>query len=206
MHGQALRHGIGAVGFGGSSACWSNRVTAREVLIQVGLVEFLAHGYDGVGMAQILAAAGVSRGGFYHHFSGKLELFEQVIDQHLSSPLTSLDWAAHGKLDAKAQKLVIAELYAGLAGLNAAENGAGSGDLSRYYALFFDALSRLPRFRQNMNKTYHQLLAYLAEALEREGNSSDISEREARTFIATFEGELYLSAVTDSAWPEHQEH
>jgi AcrR family transcriptional regulator len=46
--------------------------SARELVIE--------HGYDGVSTDQVLRRAGVSRGGLYHHFSGKHELMCAVLE------------------------------------------------------------------------------------------------------------------------------
>lgn len=42
---------------------------------------FAEHGYDGVSTGQVLERAGVSRGGLYHHFEGKLDLFRAVWEE-----------------------------------------------------------------------------------------------------------------------------
>lgn len=172
-------------------------MSVRETLVRVGLAEFLVHGYDGTGMAQILVAVGVSRGGFYHHFSGKLALFEEVIARHMPSPLASLDWQAQAGRNAAEQKQAIAKLYQSLENLGQSNGDSTSGDLARYYALFFDALSRLPQYRLDMAHAYSKLIDLLAAALTRDtGIDTDAAQRAARAHIAAFEGELYLWAVT----------
>ena len=40
---------------------------------------FKLHGYEGVGIDTIMAEAGLTRGGFYAHFSNKAELLEHAI-------------------------------------------------------------------------------------------------------------------------------
>ena len=47
---------------------------------------FRTHGYDGVGIDRIMAEAGLTRGGFYAHFSGKDELFAEAIAGSGPSP------------------------------------------------------------------------------------------------------------------------
>jgi TetR/AcrR family transcriptional repressor of nem operon len=46
---------------------------ARQKLIHAGLVHLTERGYSSVGVDQILAAAGVPKGSFYHHFRGKAD-------------------------------------------------------------------------------------------------------------------------------------
>jgi AcrR family transcriptional regulator len=52
----------------------------REKLVQAARELVVEHGYDGVSTAQVLARAGVSRGGLYHHFDGKDELLAAVLE------------------------------------------------------------------------------------------------------------------------------
>lgn len=54
------------------------RDSTRAELIAAGRALFAKHGYDAVSAEQIVAEAGVTRGALYHHFDGKLGLFEAV--------------------------------------------------------------------------------------------------------------------------------
>jgi AcrR family transcriptional regulator len=56
--------------------------------------ELRAHGFDGVGVDRLSAAAGVTSGAFYSHFGSKEELLAAVIDAHLGQP-----FAAAGEAD-----------------------------------------------------------------------------------------------------------
>jgi AcrR family transcriptional regulator len=52
----------------------------REALVQAARELVIEHGYAGVSTEQVLQRAGVSRGGLYHHFSGKQELMAAVLE------------------------------------------------------------------------------------------------------------------------------
>ncbi len=54
------------------------REATREALIVAGRRLFAERGYADVSSEQLVAAAGVTRGALYHHFDGKLGLFEAV--------------------------------------------------------------------------------------------------------------------------------
>jgi len=54
------------------------RAATRARLLDAAEALFVDRGYEGTSTEQILAAAGVSRGGLYHHFANKRELFEAV--------------------------------------------------------------------------------------------------------------------------------
>ncbi len=51
---------------------------AREAILLAARELFAERGYEAVSTAMIIDRAGVSRGAMYHHFDGKLELFEQL--------------------------------------------------------------------------------------------------------------------------------
>lgn len=57
------------------------RARTRSTLIRQGRRLFTEHGYGGVGLAEIVAAAEVTKGALYHHFDGKAALFRAVLEQ-----------------------------------------------------------------------------------------------------------------------------
>src|ERR1700737_672656 len=52
----------------------------RAALIEAARELFAARGYAAVATEEIVRAAGVTRGALYHHFAGKLELFQAVYE------------------------------------------------------------------------------------------------------------------------------
>lgn len=57
----------------------------RARLLQVALDLFSRNGYDATGVAEICAAAGVSKGAFYHHFPSKQALFLALLEDWLAT-------------------------------------------------------------------------------------------------------------------------
>jgi AcrR family transcriptional regulator len=55
-------------------------------IIRAAVDEFLEKGYDGTSMESIARRAGVSKGGLYHHFSGKDEIL-LLANQKLNEPV-----------------------------------------------------------------------------------------------------------------------
>jgi TetR/AcrR family transcriptional regulator, transcriptional repressor for nem operon len=52
--------------------------TRQKILDAAGLL-FRQHGFDGVGIDKIMSTAGLTRGGFYAHFSSKADLFANIL-------------------------------------------------------------------------------------------------------------------------------
>ncbi len=53
----------------------------RAALVATAREMFAQRGYAAVGTEEIVRATGVTRGALYHHFAGKLELFEAVYEE-----------------------------------------------------------------------------------------------------------------------------
>src|SRR5574341_903386 len=60
----------------------------REHILAVATDEFLAHGYAGTSLSDLIRAAGVTKGAFYHHFPSKEALAVEVVHARQA------EWAA----------------------------------------------------------------------------------------------------------------
>ncbi len=58
--------------------------TVPSRILAEALSQFVAKGYSAVSIREIIAPLGISKGGFYHHFSSKESLFLAVVDRVLS--------------------------------------------------------------------------------------------------------------------------
>lgn len=68
----------------------------RNQVLDVAQYLFFTKGYDDTTMADILAAAGISKGGFYHHFKSKDELLFGVLDRMVDALFGQLDLTSQG--------------------------------------------------------------------------------------------------------------
>lgn len=69
------------MGLEGDTTRTSERGEAtRERIVQAARELVVEHGYAGVGTAEIMDRAGVSRGGLYHHFDSKDQLMAAVLE------------------------------------------------------------------------------------------------------------------------------
>ncbi|MEU7743004.1 TetR/AcrR family transcriptional regulator [Nonomuraea sp. NPDC049158] len=57
------------------------REQTRRILVRESRLLFASRGYGAVGLSQIVAAAGVTKGALYHHFESKADLFRTVLEQ-----------------------------------------------------------------------------------------------------------------------------
>jgi AcrR family transcriptional regulator len=71
----------------------------RAKIVQAARELVVEQGYDAVSTADVLARAGVSRGGLYHHFDGKQELMAAVLEAVEQDVIAQLLAAVSGQPD-----------------------------------------------------------------------------------------------------------
>ncbi len=71
----------------------------REELLDTALELFLADGYDRVSVEQITRAADVAKGTFYHYFTSKQELLEELLDRFVDMLFTQAEPAVEAAGD-----------------------------------------------------------------------------------------------------------
>ena len=80
-----------------------------ERLIRIGLELFSEHGFNAVSAERIVAEAGLTRGALYHHFGGKLGLFEAVFIECEKDIASRIEVAA-SKHETPAEQLIAGSL------------------------------------------------------------------------------------------------
>ncbi|CAM3774664.1 Transcriptional regulator, TetR family [Pseudomonas reidholzensis] len=63
----------------------------REHIVETASVMFRERGFDGVGVADLMAAAGFTHGGFYKHFGSKADLMAEASANSLARSLVSAE-------------------------------------------------------------------------------------------------------------------
>jgi AcrR family transcriptional regulator len=56
-----------------------HRARSKQKIAEAARKQFNIHGFDGVSIKQVMHAAGLSHGGFYHHFDNKDALFAEAV-------------------------------------------------------------------------------------------------------------------------------
>ncbi len=54
-------------------------MNTKDKILQVALNLFLQKGYKEVSLKEIVDAVGLTKGAFYHYFTGKEQLFRQIV-------------------------------------------------------------------------------------------------------------------------------
>jgi AcrR family transcriptional regulator len=64
---------------------------ARARVLDAAVELFAQHGYDGTSVSQVIARAGIAKGGFYHHFPSKEALLYEVYGDLIGRQLAGMD-------------------------------------------------------------------------------------------------------------------
>lgn len=83
----------------------SPKPDVRQHIIDTGMAIILGKGYSAVGLNEILGAAGVPKGSFYHYFQSKERFGEALLAHYVDDYLTRLD-ALLGAPGTAAQRLM----------------------------------------------------------------------------------------------------
>jgi AcrR family transcriptional regulator len=83
----------------------------RDRVLDAAVDLFAKQGYDGTSVAQVIAQAGVAKGGFYHHFASKGALLYEVYGDLISRQLRAMDEIlARGLAPAETLRALITDL------------------------------------------------------------------------------------------------
>jgi TetR/AcrR family transcriptional repressor of nem operon len=79
----------------------------RERIVKAAGAEFAANGISEAALARVMAAAGLTHGGFYRHFASKDQLVLEACGQTFLSLVTSLELLVNGKPHKQALPLLV---------------------------------------------------------------------------------------------------
>lgn len=151
----------------------------RAALISTATRLFSTHGYDAVGVQDIVEAVGVTKPSLYHHFGSKHGLLEVLLEERHAALMTRLGPAAVYEHDLTRTLLALLSAYLAFA----AEDPA-------FFRLWMALLVAPPEHEcfAPASHRYRQQLALIervfAEASDDHGNMRGRARRYAYTFIA----------------------
>ena len=174
----------------------------REKILRTAYELFLRRGYSEVSLKQLVKAAGLTKGGFYHHFSSKDELFAEVVDRYLITFFQKLRkemLEAEGSSREKLKTLCgqFCSLPARLLENEREELEFG------YYILIFQGVEHYPRFMEKLAEAYGKMRSsvsdILIEGIEKGEIRSDLDcEAGAFQIVSQAEGALLMWTIDKS--------
>ena len=113
----------------------------RARILEAATEAFARYGYDSASVAEICRRAGVTKGGFYHHFPSKQALFLEMLEQWLEGIDDQLELARSGAGDIPGQLQSMSAMVR---------------------LVFQEAGGRLPLFLEFLNKAGHSPVVWQA--------------------------------------------
>jgi TetR/AcrR family transcriptional regulator, transcriptional repressor for nem operon len=167
--------------FTAGSEAMSRAASARERILEIAEEAVLSKGFQATSIDEIIAAAGITKSGFFYHFPDKTALAREMLDRYLVNEETLLN-----EMFARARELSDDPLQTFLIGLKFLAEAmydlpeAHPGCLVATYCYqerLFDSSIR-DRMRDGVLKWRSRFLAHIAEIEEQYRPKEDI-DREA---------------------------
>jgi TetR/AcrR family transcriptional repressor of nem operon len=161
----------------------------RERVLDVASRLFRERGFDGVGVSDLMKAAGLTHGGFYGHFASKEDLMAQACSRALAGSLDRWSRLADGAPEAPLRAIAASYLSA------AHRDRPGDGCLLA--ALGTDASRQAAPVRRTVTEGLRSLVAALAKLIP--GRSEAVKRERALATCASLVGAMVLARAVDDA-------
>jgi TetR/AcrR family transcriptional regulator, transcriptional repressor for nem operon len=159
----------------------------RERIVEIASRLFRERGFDGIGVADLMKAAGLTHGGFYGHFASKEDLMAQACARALQGSLPKMqEWVA-GALDNP--------LAAVAAHYLSAAHCDKPGEGCALAALASEAARHNPPVRQALTEGMRLLVDFLAQLVP--GRSKAARREKALATCASMVGAVVLARAMD---------
>jgi AcrR family transcriptional regulator len=176
---------------------------AREHILTTSLMLFLQKNFKEVTMKEIVEHTGLSKGAFYHYFSSKEQVFEEVMDHFLATNLIQgFDSFSKDSLKNFYQDY-IKDAIAKIKSFKNMRSDKEDGFTANHYFLIFDAMKMLPSYKQKLlDHNLYELKSWkkIANIAKKNGEikTSMTDEQVAKLFIYTSDGFGMHLILTDS--------
>lgn len=167
--------------------------TTKDRLIAAATRLFRQRGYDGTGLAEILAEAGVPKGSLYHHFpDGKADLACAAADWTAAEIVRVVDDSFRAANDWRQGATTFCFKMAKLFDI------LNSADACPIFGLLFEGPDHA-RFRDNAAHAFNRIIAGAAQHGERLGLAPAAAHEAAETLMIGFQGSWTLARMRRKA-------
>src|ERR1700712_2123346 len=166
--------------------------TTKRALVEVASRQFAEHGYGGTSLDAIVAAARLTKGALYHHFSGKQALFEAVFASVEDDASRQIRDALRGASD---------PWQKALAGLNAFLEVVQDPTYQRIVIQEGPAILGYERFREHEERSSYGIVQDIVGSVL-EASTYELDEAMKQTFSRIFFGAMSAAGESVSTAPD----
>jgi AcrR family transcriptional regulator len=174
----------------------------REIIVNTAFKVFMQEGFDNVSLNTLIKSTGLSKGAFYHHFSSKSELINEIVDSYL---IKYVDSYLLG-MDKISKDLNLSSMFnrffeqIGSIKYNLSPGIDSDDDLRAFFLLLFSALKRddelLKKYNKLKNEFTYLMRNILTEAYEHNQLREDVDIiSTANNIYMIFRGVMYEWAI-----------
>jgi TetR/AcrR family transcriptional repressor of nem operon len=164
----------------------SDAAETRERIVSTASKMFLEKGLEAVGMRDIMAAAGLTAGGFYRHFESKEQLIAEANDAAFDRLLTMFEAQTAGMQETEALEKIVS-LY-----LNQAQH-EGNTYVCPLSMIGAELSHCEPKVREIAMNGYQRMVQLLAERLTKMSKGDALAA--ASGVVSTMVGAVMLSNI-----------
>jgi len=174
----------------GRVAAPSKKEQTRERILRAAARAIRKHGYEGVGVAEVMKEAGLTHGGFYAHFDSRDALLAAAVDQAGAESTENLSRAVAAAKPGE-ELMALVDTYLDERHVTAAEHGLGCAIAA--------AGSEVPRQQAEVRRAAARRIKDLIGFVERQfpewGKSA--AHEKAMGVVASMVGALMLARAVD---------
>jgi TetR/AcrR family transcriptional regulator, transcriptional repressor for nem operon len=174
----------------GTVKAGSKKEETRERIVRAAARAVRKHGYEGVGVAEVMKDAGLTHGGFYAHFASRDELLAAAAEQAGAESIEALSRAV-ARARPGEELMALVDAYLADRHLEAPEQGLGCAIAT--------AGSEVPRQHAEVRRAVGRRIKDLIGLVERQFPEwgKQAAHEKAMAIVASLVGALMLARAVD---------
>jgi len=170
----------------------SRKDETRERILRAAARAIRKHGYEGVGVADVMKEAGLTHGGFYAHFDSRDALLAAAAEQAAAESTETFSKALAGAKRGE-ELMALVDTYLADNHVTAAERGLGCS----IAAAGTEVPRQSPEVRRAVSRRIKDLIGLVERQFPDWGKPA--AHEKAMAVVATMVGALMLARVSDDA-------
>ena len=170
------------------------RIDSKEKILSIALKMFICLGYQGTSLNGIAKQAGLTKGGIYHYFESKEDLYYQVLDKFFDGKCIP-DWLKD--VDCNVKDIIsrgFESIMDHKAHIQEIVGSTNDDAILNFYNFLYEATRKYPIFQEMIDKSDKEKIDILAEALRKAEKRGEIRQ-DLDPEILAFELDMLLQQL-----------